>query len=247
VFLCLLPAAHSTDQPTVASPAFLLLLLLLLLQALADLRLAMDATLSAFIKMAVNLLPLAVRISSSSALWLNSAAATAQQQQQQALSPALVGSWALPVSHQLAGVVAGGLPLAAVLFSPCSYYSMRDSLLAAVQSLLLVVMRKPLLIAAAASGAAAAQAMACHPALFHSCSAAVLLLVFQQRLSWAVWQVLWDVVACMMLVYADRGCQLSGSAAAEQGLWQVPLAGWAQMLLPLAVLPLLYICEHVDR
>jgi hypothetical protein len=211
----------------------LLLLLLLLLQRLADSRVAADAALSAFIKMAVNLLPLLVRSTRSNSV--------------------LSLSWALPVSHQLAGVVAGGLPVAAVLLSPCSYYSIRDSLLAAVQGLLLVVMRKPLLFAAAAaaasSGSAAAQVVACHPALFHSCSAAVLLLVLQQRLSWAVWQVLWDVAACAMLVYADRSCHLAGNAssAAAQGLWQVPWAGWGQMLLPLAVLPLLYVCEHVDR
>jgi hypothetical protein len=226
---------------------------LLPLQVLADSRLAVDAALSAFIKTAVNLLPLAVRISSSM-LGPSSAAAPVhhhQQQQQQQLSAVLSNSWALPLSHQLAGIVAGVLPLAAVLLSPCSYYSMRDSVLAAVQSLLLMVMRKPLLFAAAAAsaagGAAAAQAVACHPALFHSCAAAVLLLVFQQRLSWAVWQMLWDVGACMMLVYADRSCQLAGVAAADQGLWQLPVMGWAQMLLPLLVLPLLYVCEHVDR
>jgi hypothetical protein len=218
--------------------------ILLHLQVLADSRLAADAALSAFIKTAVNLLPLVARIISSSMLWPGSSAPPVQQQQLPAA--VLSNSWALPLSHQLAGVIAGVLPLAAVLFSPNSYASMRDSVLAAVQSLLLVVMRKPLL-AAAAGGAAAAQAIACHPALFHSCAAAVLLLVFQQRLSWAVWQVLWDVGACLMLVYADSSCQLAGVAGAGQGLWQLPLVGWAQMLLPLLVLPLLYVCERVDR
>jgi hypothetical protein len=215
------------------------------LQVLADSRLAADAALSAFIKTAVNLLPLVARISSSM-LWPGSAIAPVQQQQQQP-SAVLSNSWALPLSHQLAGVITGVLPLAAVLLSPNSYASMRDSVLAAVQSLLLVVMRKPLLFAAAAGGAAAAQAVACHPALFHSCAAAVLLLVFQQRLSWAVWQVLWDVGACLMLVYADSSCQLAGVSGAGQGLWQLPLVGWSQMLLPLLVLPLLYVCERVDR
>jgi hypothetical protein len=228
-----------------------ILLHFLHLQMLADSRLAVDAALSAFIKTAVNLLPLVVRISSGM-LTPASAAAPVHHLQQQQLSAVLSNSWALPLSHQLAGITAGVLPLAAVLLSPCSYPSMRDSVLAAVQSLLLVVMSKLLLFAAAAAsaagGAAAAQAAACHPALFHSCAAAVLLLVFQQRLSWAAWQVLWDVGACLMLVYADSSCQLVGVAGAgQQGLWQLPLVGWAQMLLPLLVLLLLYVCEHVDR
>lgn len=197
-------------------------------QAVADCRLPLDAAVSAVIKTVVILLPLLVRLSSgllwpagcsSSSGWLLDAAR----------------SWALSVSHQLTSVIAGGLPLAAALFSPYSYHCVRDSLLFLVQSLLLVMLRKPLLATPGAAVAAAATSGG-QPFLFHSCAAAVLLLLFQQRLSWALWQVFWDLGACLVLMYADKA-----------SLLQLPASGWLQLLLPLATLPVLYMCERVDR
>ncbi|KAF8058442.1 SBP2 [Scenedesmus sp. PABB004] len=189
--------------------------------ALAEARLAADGWLCACVKALAMGLPLAVRLRGGGGglpLLAGGAALCA---------------WDLPVAHQLAAVVAGALPLAAALCGPGAYHGLRDSLLAAVQAALLLVLRKPLHVPRAAVAAAAAAGPCAGRPLLHSSTAAALLLLSRQRLSWAGWQAVCDVAVCLALLTLERPCPALGV--------------WLQVALPLAMLPLIYLRERVDR
>lgn len=203
-------------------------------QVLAASRQQIDATISGTIKGVISALPLLVRCGRCQALMLQLLAAPGRQ-------------WNLPTVHLLAAAVAAGLPLTAALLSPGSYHNMRDSLLSAAQVLLLVMLRKPLVAAAAAGSMPAAAAMAnggvvASAQLFHGCIAALLLLMFRQRFCWAVWQAVSD--AALGLVLLGWEWSISGAAlpALPSCLWTL-----SHVLLPVLVLPLLYLREKVDR
>ena len=156
--------------------------------------------------------------------------------------------WSLPTTHLLATALVAGAPLVASLVRPGGYHSMRDTVLFASQMLLLVMLRKPLLAAAAAGSTAAAAAAAASSSgvvagaqLFHGCIAALLLLLFRQRLCWAVVQALID--AAVGLVLLSWEWWAGGALPAWHGcLWTL-----LHVLLPVLVLPLLYIREKVHR
>lgn len=148
--------------------------------------------------------------------------------------------WSIPTMHLLAAAAAAGLPLIAALTN--SAHSMRDSVLAVTQGLLLVILRKPLLAAATAAAAAGgvvagATDMPASGHLFHGCIAALLLLMFRQRVCWAVWQAAADAGLGVVLLCWEW--YAAGALPAWQSLLHV--------LLPVLVLPFLYLREKVDR
>lgn len=214
------------------------MLVCFVLQVLAESRQQIDAVISGAIKGLISILPLLVRCGACQYLMVQLLAAPARQ-------------WNLPTMHLLAAAVAAGLPLIAALLSPCSYNSIRDSVLAATQGLLLVMLRKPLLAAAAtgsavvsagtvAAGAGSVGAMA-SAQLFHGCIAALLLLLFRQRLCWA---------ACLAASDAGLGlvllCWEWASAASFPALHSC-MWSLLHVMLPVLALPLLYVREKIDR
>lgn len=158
--------------------------------------------------------------------------------------------WSMPSIYLLTAAVAAGLPLLALLVAPSSYHGKRDRVLAVTQALLLVMLRRPLLAAAAAgvpgtvsAATAAAGGLLASAQLFHACIAALLLLLFRQRLSWAAWQAAGSAVLGLGLLCWEQ--------AAAGGL-PVPamgcvIRGLLHALLPMLVLPMLYLQEKVDR
>lgn len=157
--------------------------------------------------------------------------------------------WSMPTMHLLTAAVAASLPLVVSLTNPGSAHSMRDSVLFVTQASLLTFLRRPLLAAAtaaAAGGAAAAVAGAsagivASGQLFHGCIAALLLLLFRQRLCWAAWQAIADAVLGLVL--------LSWDLYAASPLPALQTCAWSllHVLLPVLVLPFLYLREKVDR
>lgn len=193
-----------------------------LLQVLADNRLHADSTIASATEALVILMPFLLRVCNSALLvhFIPAAAAALSQHQ-----------WMLPPSYQLVGVVAGGFPLFAALLVPKQYHKLRDSLTAAAQLLLLVMLRQPLLAVAAAGGGTV-------PVMFYSFVAAMLLLLFRQRFCWAILQAVCAAGANAALLSAD---------ATSRSIGWFTLGAWAPVLLPVAVLPLAYLREHIDR
>jgi hypothetical protein len=209
---------------------------------LAESRQQLDAIISGTIKGLISILPLLVRCGACQYLVLQLLAVPSRQ-------------WNLPTPHLLAAAAAAGLPLMAALLNPCNYNCLRDSVLAATQGLLLVMLRKPLLSAAAAGSAAAGSAAAATAVaaggssgavasaqLFHGCIAALLLLLFRQRLCWAVWQAVTDAGLGLVLLCWEWLVAAVPLPALHSCLWSL-----LHVLLPVLVLPLLYLREKVDR
>lgn len=201
---------------------------------LAESRQQLDAIISGTIKGLISILPLLVRCGACQYLVLQLLAVPSRQ-------------WNLPTVHLLAAAAAAGLPLISALLNPCSYNGLRDSVLAATQGLLLVMLRKPLLSAAATGSAAAAAAGAsggvvASAQLFHGCIAALLLLLFRQRLCWAAWQAVTDAALGLVLLCWEWSVAAAPMPALHSCLWSL-----LHVLLPVLVLPLLYLREKVDR
>jgi hypothetical protein len=211
--------------------------LILCLQMLAESRQQLDAIISGTVKGLISILPLLVRCGACQYLVLQLLAVPSRQ-------------WDLPTVHLVAAAAAAGLPLIAALLNPCNYNSLRDSVLAATQGLLLVMLRKPLLSAAATGSTVAAAAAAAGGSsgavasaqLFHGCIAALLLLLFRQRLCWAVWQAVTDAGLGLVLLCWEWYVAAGPMPALHSCLWSL-----LHVLLPVLVLPLLYLREKVDR
>lgn len=197
---------------------------------LAESRQQTDAAIAASIKGLIAILPIVVRCGCCQYLTLL-LLSTPQRH------------WDLPSSHLLAAAVAAGLPLIVALSHPFSYNSMRDSVLAAMQGLVLVMLGKPLLAAGAASAAVGhGYAMVAHVQLLQGCVAALLLLLCRQRLCWATWQAVCDAALGLGLLCWQGGPLLWSMPSWSSCLWSVLHA-----LVPVLVLPLLYVREKVDR
>jgi len=202
------------------------------MQVLAEARQQVDAMIAGLIKAAVIMLPLLVRCGQCRLVLTQLLAASGPQ-------------WSLPTIHLLAAAAAAGLPLIAALLQPGNYHSMRDSVLAAAQVLLLAMLRKPLLAAAATGGAAVAavsgSGVVGSAQLFPGCMAALLLLLFRQRLCWAVWQAGTDAALGLALLCWDwyhAGQMLPMHSC----IWTL-----LHVLMPVLLLPVLYLREKVDR
>lgn len=203
------------------------------LQILAEARQPVDAVISVTIKGLISLQPLLHNLCSQFAVLRLLGLSTRQ--------------WNMPTMQLLTAAAAAGLPLVVALTNPRSAHSMRDHVLFLTHASLLVILRKPLLSAAATSAAAGGAAVVAGAGiagsgqLFHGCVAALLLLLFRQRLCWATWQAMADTVLGLVLLTWDL------SAASPLPAWQTCLWSLLHVLLPVLVLPFLYLREKVDR
>jgi hypothetical protein len=200
------------------------------MQVLAESRQQTDAAIAASIKGSISILPLLVRCGCCQYLAL-------------LLLSTRQRHWELPSSHLLGAAVAAGIPLIVALSHSFCYNGMRDSVLAATQGLVLVMLGKPLLAAGAATAAAGlGYAAVAHVQLLQGYIAALLLLLFRQRLCWAVWQAVCDAVLGLALLCWQGGPLLAAMPSWSGCMWSVLHA-----LVPVLVLPLLYVREKVDR
>lgn len=134
--------------------------------------------------------------------------------------------WGLSGGEQLAVAVAVGLPLAAALLASSSYHNARDGLLAAGQAVLVLLVRP-----------AACFRVAAKLQLAASCLAGLLLLLYRQRLLWAAWQAGFNLAA-----------SLSALAGMGVGRRRCDMAVMLlHAVLPLALLPVVYVREQADR
>jgi hypothetical protein len=189
----------------------------------------MDALVSAVVKALVIFTPLFLRTGSYlPASWVT-----------------LPPCWALPLSQQIAGAAAAALPLCGQLLGPGYYYATRDAVLATAQALLLAVLRQALLLNPGSACTLPGQPM-------FGIVSAVLLVSFQQRMSWAVWQPTLNLIVCVLL--SSCGGDQSITAVLARSAGGAGATGWfgvpgllQHLLLPLCALPLMYAREQIDR
>eukprot|EP00775_Hariotina_reticulata_P007109 gene7109-7323_t len=126
--------------------------------------------------------------------------------------------WALPVSQQIAGAATAALPLCTQLLGPGCYCAVRDAVLAAGQALLLAVLRQALLLIPGLR-------VTYLPAL----NAAICVLLSNWGGGWS-----------MSVLSDGAGGSVGAGQFAARGLVQY-------LLMPVCVLPLIYLREQIDR